>query len=467
LLGTIFIVKSATPISPERGRPTARPSPIGAIRRVDRGEAAGLGGLLDRLATETETAPVILDWPACRNARDLGGLPTQDGGRIRGGALLRSDHHTGMTPASVAAVRAAGVSRIVDLRGHRELAQRPSPFAGDPVYLHRPVLPEVIDYEHPDDSYGPLLDHNKERLAAAFRAIAEAPPGGVLVHCHSGRDRTGVLVALVLTVAGVGPEVVAEDYARTENSPAVTMRNTLAHAEREYGGVEAYLRGIGVAQHHLDAVRDRLREPAFLTGARNGWGAFAEEYAELFRDELAAKIWDRALLSGFAELVRTAPGPVVEVGSGPGSVTAYLHGLGLDVTGIDLSPEMVAVARREHPQVRFEVGSLTDLALPDASLAGLVAWYSVINVPDEALPAVFAGFRRVLAPGAPLALAFQAGDETLVRRDITFHRRRPEAVAALLAEAGLALVSQTLRQPAEQPGLVEQSPQAYLIARRP
>ena len=93
---------------------------------------------------------MILDWPACRNARDLGGLPTQDGGRIRGGALLRSDHHTGMTPESVAAVRAAGVS---------------------------------------------LLDHNKERVAAAFRAVAEAPPGGVLVHCHSGRDRTGVLVA--------------------------------------------------------------------------------------------------------------------------------------------------------------------------------------------------------------------------------------------------------------------------------
>jgi SAM-dependent methyltransferase len=410
---------------------------------------------------------VILDWPACRNARDLGGLPTQDGGRIRGGALLRSDHHTGMTPMTVTAVRSAGVSRIVDLRGHRELEQRPSPFAGDPVYTHRPVLPEVIDYEHPDDSYGPLLDHNGERLAAAFRAIAEAPPGGVLVHCHSGRDRTGVLVALVLTVAGVGPEVVAEDYARTEQSPAVNMRNTLEHAEREYGGVEAYLRGVGVEQHHLDAVRDRLREPAFLTETRNGWDTLAGEYAELFRDELAAKIWDRALLSGFAELVRAAPGPVVEAGSGPGSVTAYLHGLGLDITGIDLSPEMVAVARRNHPQVRYEVGSMTGLDRPDASLAGLVAWYSVINVPDDALPAVFAGFRRVLAPGAPVILAFQAGDETLVRKDITFHRRRPEAVAALLADAGLELVLQSVREPAGHPGLVERVPQAYLVARRP
>ena len=409
---------------------------------------------------------MTLDWPACRNARDLGGLPTQDGGRIRGGALLRSDHHTGMTPASVAAVRAAGVSRIVDLRRAGELEQHPSPFAGDPVYTHRPLLPEEIAYPHPDDSYGPLLDHNQERVAAAFRAVAEAPPGGVLVHCHSGRDRTGVLVALLLTVAGVGPEVAAEDYARTEGAPAVTIRNTLAHAERQYGGVEAYLLRAGVGRHHLDAVRDRLREPAFLTETRNGWGAFAPEYAERFRDELAAKVWDRALLSGFAELVRAVPGPVVDIGCGPGAVTAYLHDLGLAVTGIDLAPEMVAIARRDHPQVPFEVGSMTDLDRPDASLSGLVAWYSVINIPDDTLPAVFAGFHRVLAPGAPMILTFQVGEESRTAKGFTVYRRRPEAVAALLAGAGLEPVLQTVRQPAEYPGQVEQSPQAYLVARR-
>lgn len=409
---------------------------------------------------------MILDWPACRNARDLGGLPTQDGGRIRGGALLRSGHHAGMTPATVAAVRAAGVSRIVDLRRAYELADRPSPFAADPGYAHVPLLSDEITYEYPDDSYGPMLDHNKDRVAAAFRAIAEAPPGAVLVHCHSGRDRTGVLVALALTVAGVAPEVVAEDYARTESSPAENMRNTLAHADRVYGGVEPYLIGIGVERHHLDAVRERLREPAFLTETRDGWSAFAEQYTARFRGELAAKIWDRALLAGFAELVRAAPGPVVEVGSGPGATTAYLHGLGLDITGVDLSPGMVAVARREHPHVPFEVGTMTELAVPDASLAGLVAWYSIVNLPDAALPAVFAEFRRVLAPGAPVMLAFQTGDETLVREHITFYRRRPEAVAALLAAAGLAPVLRTVREPAEHPGLVEQVPQAYLVFRR-
>jgi ubiquinone/menaquinone biosynthesis C-methylase UbiE len=230
--------------------------------------------------------------------------------------------------------------------------------------------------------------------------------------------------------------------------------------------VEPYLRGAGVEQRHLDAVRERLREPAFLTETRNGWGAFAEDYAKLFRDELAAKIWDRALLAGFAELVRAAPGPVIEVGSGPGVATAYLHGLGLDISGVDLSPEMVAVARRDHPQVRYEVGSMTDLKWPDASLAGLVAWYSVINIPDEALPAVFAEFHRVLAPGAPVIMAFQAGDEIRVRKNISFHRRRPEVVAALLTAVGLEPVLRTIREPAEHPGLVEQVPQAYLVARR-
>ena len=408
-----------------------------------------------------------LDWPACRNARDLGGLPTQDGGRIRAGALLRSDHHGAMTPAEVAAVRAAGVSRIVDLRRPRELAATPSPFAGDPVYVNVPLLMDEITYQAPEDSYGPLLDHNKEHVAAAFRAIAEAPPGGVVVHCHSGRDRTGTLIAVVLTVAGVGPEVVAEDYAGTADSPAVNMLNTLAHVEREYGGMESYLLGAGVEQRHLDAVRERLREPAHLTETRNGWGAFAEEYAARFSDHLAVRIWDRALLAGFAELVRTAPGPVVEVGSGSGIATGYLHGLGLDISGIDLSPEMVAVARRDHPHIRFEVGSMTALDRPDAALAGMVAWYSVVNLPDEALPGALAEFHRVLAPGAPVLLAFQAGDGIRVIEDITFYRRRPEHVVALLEQAGFELVLRAVREPAEHRGAVELTPQAYLVARRP
>jgi ubiquinone/menaquinone biosynthesis C-methylase UbiE/protein tyrosine phosphatase (PTP) superfamily phosphohydrolase (DUF442 family) len=409
---------------------------------------------------------VILDWPGCRNARDVGGLPTTDGSAVRFRALLRSDHHADLTPAALGAVRAAGISRVIDLRRDREVAEQPSPFAGDPVYRHVPVLEDVIAYDHPDDSYGPLLDHNQPRLAAAFRAIASAPPGGVLVHCHSGRDRTGVVVALALAVAGVAADVIAEDYALTGNSPAVTMRTTLDHVERQYGGVHAYLKTIGVSQEEIDAVRDRLREPAFLTETRNGYDRFAAEYADMFRDGLVGRVWDRAVLNGFAELVHAEPGPVVEAGSGPGEITAYLKDRGLDITGIDLSPQMVAIARRTNPAIRFDVGSMTAIARPDASLAAVVAWYSIIHVPDEEIPAVLGEFRRVLRPGGHLALAFQVGSAARHVRDLTFRRRRTEQVAGMLAEAGFRLCVETVRAAGDE-GQAESLPQAFMVARRP
>jgi protein-tyrosine phosphatase len=200
-----------------------------------------------------------LDWPDCVNARDVGGLSTEDGTRIRERALLRSDHHRLLTPASIRAIRDAGLGRIVDLRWARECSARPSPFAGDPVYRHVSLFGEVLNYEIPPDTYAPLLAHNKPGVAAAFIAIASAPPGAVLVHCHSGRDRTGVLVALALTVAGVPAEEVAGDYALTAGADAGTMHNTLTHTDREYGGAAAYLLSIGVRRHQIDAVRTRLR----------------------------------------------------------------------------------------------------------------------------------------------------------------------------------------------------------------
>ncbi|MEV4702723.1 tyrosine-protein phosphatase [Actinoplanes sp. NPDC049316] len=407
-----------------------------------------------------------LDWPGCRNARDLGGLPTADGSAIRPRALLRSGHHAGLTPDGIAGVRAAGVSRVVDLRRDTERDARPSPFAGDPGYVHASVLLDVITYEYPDDSYGPLLDHNQQRVAAAFRAIAEAPPGAVLVHCHGGRDRTGVLVALALGVAGVAPDVIAEDYALTADSPAATMRNTLDHLDDAYGGVHAYLRRIGITEDEIDAVRTRLREPAYLAETRDGYDRFAAEYAGLFGDAGARHVWERAMLAGFAELVRAEPGPVLEVGSGIGTITAYLKGLGLDVSGIDLSPEMVAIARRDHPSITFGTGTMTALAHPDATLAAVVAWYSIIHLPDEEVSAALTEFRRVLRPGGYAFLAFQVGDEARHVRDITFHRRRPGQVAGMLREAGFELCLESVRAP-DQEGLAEHLPQAYLLARLP
>lgn len=201
----------------------------------------------------------MLDWSGCRDVRDLGGLPTVDGREVRVGALLRSGSHDGLTPAAVEAVRCGGaVGRIVDLRWAWECETQPSPFAGDRIYRHVPMLNDVLSYVPPPDTYAPMLDHNRERIGEAFRAVAEAPAGGVVVHCQVGRDRTGVLTALLLRVAGVAAEAVAEDYARTEACSAQTMLQTLAHLDRRYGSVTRYLVDLGVEPELFAAVRSRL-----------------------------------------------------------------------------------------------------------------------------------------------------------------------------------------------------------------
>ncbi|GAA3223377.1 hypothetical protein GCM10020256_31430 [Streptomyces thermocoprophilus] len=92
---------------------------------------------------------------------------------------------------------------------------------------------------------------------------------------------------------------------------------------------------------------------------------------------------------------------MADLGCGPGRITAYLASLGLSVYGLDLSESMLAIARREHPGLRFEQGSMTRLDLADGDLAGAVCWYSTIHTPDEELPALFAELYRVLAPPAP------------------------------------------------------------------
>ncbi|WP_371518572.1 class I SAM-dependent methyltransferase [Kitasatospora sp. NBC_01300] len=221
-----------------------------------------------------------------------------------------------------------------------------------------------------------------------------------------------------------------------------------------------------------------MTEPDFLATTRAFYDAIAVDYADRFRDELAGEPLSRAVLAAFADLVRTesvrtgrADGPVAELGCGPGRVTHHLHGLGLDVRGIDLSPRMVELARATYPGLDFAEGSLFDLPLRDGELTGAVAWYSIIHTPAERLPEVFAEFARVLAPGGHLLLAFQVGDEPL-RIDrpfghpvaLDFRRQQPDRIAELVRVAGLRLTSRTLRESEEG---VQPTPQAYLLARKP
>jgi SAM-dependent methyltransferase len=217
-----------------------------------------------------------------------------------------------------------------------------------------------------------------------------------------------------------------------------------------------------------------VSEPDFVRDTRSSYDAVAADYAERFRDELAHKPLDRAMLAAFAELVQAAAaGPVADVGCGTGRVTALLAGLGLQVSGIDLSPQMVATARREHPGLRFEVGSMLALDLPDGALGGVLAWYSTIHVPDDRLPDAFAEFRRVLAPGGYVLLGFQAGDEPLRMSEalghpisLDFHRRQPHQIAALLGRAGLDACARVLREPDSGPEFPERTQQAFVLARK-
>ncbi|SDF47332.1 class I SAM-dependent methyltransferase [Pseudonocardia oroxyli] len=215
-----------------------------------------------------------------------------------------------------------------------------------------------------------------------------------------------------------------------------------------------------------------MSEPAYLTRTRSGYDAIAEECADLFLSELRRSPLDRALLGAFAEIVGAEfpDGRTVEVGSGPGAITDLLAGRGLDVTGIELSPAMVAQARRTYPDRAYEVGDMRALAATD--LAGLVAWYSLIHIAPEERAAVVAGFARALRPGGYLLLGFQVGTEVHHVAEVfgkevglDFHRMDPDDVTALLEAAGFALVSRTVRAP--EPGSRAAAvPQACLIARR-
>ncbi|ANS67495.1 methyltransferase [Streptomyces lincolnensis] len=213
--------------------------------------------------------------------------------------------------------------------------------------------------------------------------------------------------------------------------------------------------------------------PDFIRTARSSYDAIADAYSERHPDGLGARPLEEALLTAFADLVRAGgTAPVADLGSGPGHVTARLDALGLPVFGVDLSPRMVELARRAHPGLRFHVGSMTSLDLPDATLGGITALYSVIHLPDEELPGVFAEFHRVLVPGGHVLLVFQSGDEEdrvhLAERfgqpiALDYYWRTPETVAAHLEKAGLTVRARMLREPYEE----ETRPRAFVLARRP
>ncbi|MFE3441594.1 class I SAM-dependent methyltransferase [Nocardia sp. NPDC059180] len=208
-----------------------------------------------------------------------------------------------------------------------------------------------------------------------------------------------------------------------------------------------------------------MTESADVDLTRTAYDGMAELYADFAAGNLARNPFDRAMLGIFAELVRdNGSGPVADIGCGPGRLTTHLAELGLDAFGIDLSPEMIMLANRLYPGPRYAVGTMERLEIADASLAGLLAWYSIIHLPPQRVPDVLAEFHRVLADGGYALLGFQATDppELVTAFDhkvAEAYRWSPERLLELLEAAGFAPVTRMVREPEPD----ERFGQAYLL----
>ncbi|MEV6423231.1 methyltransferase domain-containing protein [Streptomyces sp. NPDC051662] len=208
-----------------------------------------------------------------------------------------------------------------------------------------------------------------------------------------------------------------------------------------------------------------------LTATRQAYDEAASLYAQLFHDELRDLPLDRAILSAFAEVVcASGDGQVADLGCGPGHITAHLGELGPTVFGVDASSEMIEVARRTYPALRFDVGSMAALDIADGVLGGVLSRWSIIHTPPRELPAVLAEFHRVLAPGGHLLVGFWATDDPSHPTQVFDHRVAqayrwsPDHLAAMLRESGLAEVARMVRQP--QPTDQRQFQGIYLLARK-
>jgi protein-tyrosine phosphatase len=238
-------------------------------------------------------------WDGCVNVRDLGGHPTEAGGETRFGAIVRADSVRGLSEDGWKALVGYGVQRIVDLRWHDELAEdRPRQLPVDVVHVPlfgerneaaREVNALVASVDDPakrrSAMYLEFMRRYPENFAGAIAAVGRAPSGAVVVHCAGGVDRTGLVSALLLALAGVAREHIAADYAASEANwaprtavwideaetederafrcflsrmPPEAILQVLEKLESEHGGVAAYLRRAGAAPEDLEAARARL-----------------------------------------------------------------------------------------------------------------------------------------------------------------------------------------------------------------
>jgi protein-tyrosine phosphatase len=209
-----------------------------------------------------------LDWKSCLNVRDLGGHRAA-GTETIWNSLVRADNLNRLTEEGRASLLAYGVRTVIDLRDPRELERFPYPFAltdlPDVTVRNVPLISNaeweaIKDPDRKREGYVLTAKLSLPNFVAALQAIAEAPPGAVVVHCHEGRERTGIVVALLLALAGVDDESLGADWTLSDPD---TMEpgwiiDVLGHMRRERGSVEEFLRLGGLTPERIAALRSRL-----------------------------------------------------------------------------------------------------------------------------------------------------------------------------------------------------------------
>lgn len=233
----------------------------------------------------------VLDFPALLNARDLGGYPTLDGATTRWRSLIRTDDLAQLTPEGIAALERFGVATVIDLRWPEEEAHSPSPITAALPHVHHRRISLLVGnqtdwqgvrLECSKETWNcAVLEHTRAELKDVLRAISAAPPAPLLFHCVAGKDRTGIVSALLLTLADATPEAIAYDYAvsghnlleaymrrhahidRAEIEQAVRCPEAGVHNMLDYlaarGGIRAFLRDLGLDGAEIDRLRTRLR----------------------------------------------------------------------------------------------------------------------------------------------------------------------------------------------------------------
>jgi protein-tyrosine phosphatase len=205
--------------------------------------------------------------------------------------VIRSDNVSSLNEAGVQAMWQYGVNTVIDLRTETEVARFPSPFAAPdygPRYLNLPVIDDpfmarVNDTEGIPERYRLMVDHRQEAFGRIFSALARID-GPAVVHCYAGKDRTGLVAAMALSLAGADEAAIAADYAETDVQLAgryaewlasasperlASMRDelrcepewmlgVLEHIGRTWGSVEAYLAAAGMQPAEIDRLKEKL-----------------------------------------------------------------------------------------------------------------------------------------------------------------------------------------------------------------